>query len=41
MAALANVDQELLDAAAIDGASGWRTFLEVTLPGTFATRVPA
>ena len=32
MAALANVDQELLDAAAIDGASGWRTFLEVTLP---------
>ncbi|MGH6874496.1 MAG: carbohydrate ABC transporter permease, partial [Aestuariivirgaceae bacterium] len=32
MAALANVDREQLDAAAIDGASRWRTFLDVTLP---------
>lgn len=32
LAALANVDREQLDAAAIDGASGWRTFWEVTLP---------
>jgi multiple sugar transport system permease protein len=32
MAALANVDREQLDAAAIDGASRWRTFIDVTLP---------
>ena len=32
LAALSNVDREQLDAAAIDGASGFRTFREVTLP---------
>ena len=32
LAALSNVDREQLDAAAIDGASRWRTFREVTLP---------
>jgi multiple sugar transport system permease protein len=32
LAALSNVDREQLDAAAIDGASPWRTFREVTLP---------
>ena len=32
LAALANVDREQLDAAAIDGASRWRTFFSVTLP---------
>lgn len=32
LAALANVDQSLVDAAQIDGASGWTTFLRVKLP---------
>ena len=32
LAALANVDQEQLDAAAIDGASRWQAFRHVTLP---------
>ncbi|MEZ5776558.1 MAG: sugar ABC transporter permease [Hyphomicrobiaceae bacterium] len=32
LAALSNVDREQLDAAAIDGSSGFRTFREVTLP---------
>jgi multiple sugar transport system permease protein len=32
LAALANVDQEQLDAAAIDGASRWQAFRNVTLP---------
>jgi multiple sugar transport system permease protein len=32
LAALANVDQEQLDAASIDGASRWQAFWNVTLP---------
>jgi multiple sugar transport system permease protein len=32
LAALANVDQEQLDAAAIDGANRWQAFRNVTLP---------
>ncbi|HEY7750007.1 MAG TPA: sugar ABC transporter permease [Aestuariivirgaceae bacterium] len=32
LAALANLDREQLDAAAIDGASSWRTFVEIILP---------
>jgi multiple sugar transport system permease protein len=32
LAALANVDQEQLDAASIDGASRWQAFRNVTLP---------
>jgi multiple sugar transport system permease protein len=32
LAALSNVDQEQLDAAAIDGASRWQAFRNVTLP---------
>jgi ABC-type sugar transport system permease subunit len=33
LAALQAVDQELYDAALVDGANGWQTFLHVTLPG--------
>jgi multiple sugar transport system permease protein len=33
LAALQNVPKELYDAAAIDGASKWRSFLNVTVPG--------
>lgn len=33
LAALQNVPQELYEAAAIDGASAWQRFLNVTLPG--------
>jgi multiple sugar transport system permease protein len=33
LAALQNVPKELYDAAAMDGASGWRSFLNVTVPG--------
>jgi multiple sugar transport system permease protein len=32
LASLQNVSRDLLDQAAIDGSSGWRTFLAVTLP---------
>jgi ABC-type sugar transport system permease subunit len=32
LAALQNVDQSLLDAARIDGAGAWQTFLNVTVP---------
>jgi multiple sugar transport system permease protein len=32
LAALANLDREQLDAAAIDGASSWRSFVEIILP---------
>ena len=33
LAGLKAIDQELYEAAAIDGASPWRQFLHVTLPG--------
>ena len=33
LAALQAVDRELYDAALVDGATGWQTFLAVTLPG--------
>ncbi len=33
LAALQNVPRELYDAAAVDGASRWRSFLNVTVPG--------
>ncbi|MFH1614332.1 MAG: sugar ABC transporter permease [Planctomycetota bacterium] len=33
LAALQAVDKQLYDAAAVDGASSWRCFLHVTLPG--------
>ena len=33
LAALQNVPSELYDAAAVDGASRWRSFLNVTVPG--------
>jgi multiple sugar transport system permease protein len=33
LAALQNVPSELYDAAAVDGASKWRSFLNVTVPG--------
>lgn len=33
LAALQAVDQELYDAACVDGANGWQTFKAVTLPG--------
>jgi len=33
LAGLKSVDQELYEAAAIDGASSWRQFLHITLPG--------
>jgi multiple sugar transport system permease protein len=33
LAGLKAIDQELYEAAAIDGASGWRQFLHITLPG--------
>lgn len=33
VAGLKAIDQELYDAAAIDGASAWRKFLHITLPG--------
>jgi multiple sugar transport system permease protein len=33
LAGLKSIDQELYEAAAIDGASGWRQFLHITLPG--------
>ena len=33
LAALQNVPRELYDAAAVDGASRWRSFLAVTVPG--------
>ena len=33
LAALQAVDRELYDAAQVDGANGWQTFLAVTLPG--------
>ncbi len=33
LAGLKAVDQELYDAAAVDGANAWRRFLHVTLPG--------
>ena len=32
LAALQSVDRELYDAAAVDGASGWRQFIHVTFP---------
>ena len=37
LAALAGVDQELYDAAIIDGAGRWKQTLYVTLPGIFPT----
>lgn len=33
LAALQAVDRELYDAAQVDGANGWQTFLAVTMPG--------
>jgi len=33
LAGLKAIDQELYEAAAIDGATGWRQFLHITLPG--------
>ena len=36
LAALANVDQEQLDAASIDGANRWQAFRNVTAPGDLA-----
>jgi len=33
LAGLKGIDHELYDAASVDGASGWRRFLHVTLPG--------
>lgn len=33
LAGLKAIDQELYEAAAIDGAGGWRQFLHITLPG--------
>lgn len=33
MAALTQIDEQLYEAAAIDGASAWRRFVHVTLPG--------
>ena len=33
LASLQAVDRELYDAALVDGATGWQTFLAVTLPG--------
>jgi multiple sugar transport system permease protein len=33
LAGLKAIDQELYEAASIDGASGWRQFLHITLPG--------
>ena len=33
LAGLKSIDVELYDAASIDGASGWRQFLHITLPG--------
>jgi len=33
LAGLKSIDQELYEAAAIDGASSWRQFLHITLPG--------
>jgi multiple sugar transport system permease protein len=33
LAGLKALDSELLDAAAVDGASGWRRFVDITLPG--------
>ncbi|WP_129668648.1 carbohydrate ABC transporter permease [Phytoactinopolyspora endophytica] len=37
LAALANIDQSLYDAASVDGAGVVRTFLSVTMPGVRAT----
>ena len=39
MAALSNVDQELYEAAVIDGANRWKQTLHVTLPGIVPTIV--
>lgn len=33
LAGLKGIDQEQYDAAAVDGANGWRRFLHITLPG--------
>ena len=33
LAGLKSIDQELYEAAAIDGAGAWRQFLHITLPG--------
>jgi multiple sugar transport system permease protein len=41
LAALSNVDQEQLDAAAIDGASRWQAFRNVTLPAIRAVMMIA
>ena len=37
MAALSSVDQELYEAAKIDGANRWKQMLHVTLPGISST----
>lgn len=39
LAALANIDSQLYEAAKIDGAGRWRQFLHVTLPGIMPTIV--
>jgi multiple sugar transport system permease protein len=39
LAALQNVPKELYDAAAMDGASRWRSFLNVTVPGVRSATV--
>lgn len=41
LAALSNVDRDQLDAAAIDGATRWKAFLNVTLPAIFPVMVIA
>lgn len=39
LAALSNVNRELYDAASVDGATAWRTFWSVTVPGVRNTIV--
>ncbi|MFT4235324.1 MAG: sugar ABC transporter permease [Microbacterium sp.] len=39
LAALANVNRELYDAAAVDGARRWRVFWSVTVPGVRSTMI--
>jgi multiple sugar transport system permease protein len=41
LAALANVDRDQLDAAAIDGATRWKAFLNVTLPAIWPVMIIA
>jgi multiple sugar transport system permease protein len=41
LAALSNVDRDQLDAAAIDGATRWKAFVNVTLPAIFPVMIIA